>query len=431
MSATSDAAPGSRQAALLEHLEGLYLLAQGLTPDVDAAKRLVADTYFQAAAQLPATFEAATLRHELMALMLQIHRDAQVFAPPDEGAPGSEALDRLRLMLAELTIDRALPLAFAELPEEQRLVLLLCEAQDLDVDETARLLEAQPAHVEQQRAAAFATLRQAVEDAASEAERHLLASQLPEDWLRESIHRTIWELFDAPPNSLREAVVEARPAQPVPALAARPSVPQPPRLALPAPERPVPEERPRRRLVLRGLGVAVLMAAIAFGGYFLLQTFDAPPETNLVLLAARTAPDVQPTLLTNSAEQAERYVRDELGWRLTLPTIDRAPLAGVGLHELAADVTVPVFLFQDTLGTGSASRPIALYVYNYALLDAHRDRIRLAPDVLRQIQNDARFDLYDLDDRRQVLIWRYRDDIFLAVSSADAGNLRERIVFPS
>ncbi len=136
---------------------------------------------------------------------------------------------------------------------------------------------------------------------------------------------------------------------------------------------------------------------------------------------------MRPSLKTESPEEAEAYVQDQLQWRLTLPSIDQAVLSGVGLREVAPAITVPVFLYQDT---AQDDRRIALYVFSYALLDRHGDRIQLEPEIQRQITDDGRFDLHDLG-KRNVLVWRNRDDIYVAVTPGNPEALRKRIVFPS
>ena len=171
----------------------------------------------------------------------------------------------------------------------------------------------------------------------------------------------------------------------------------------------------------------LLILGIGAIGYVTSRSLESEPETNLITLAVRQADAVRPSIETASAEQAENFVRDELNWLLTLPTIDDAVLTGVGSREVVPGVTVPVFLFDDTLTDGPA---ITLYVFSYALLERHKEHIQLEPEILRQIQDNEQFDLHDLG-RRNVLVWRNRDDIYVAVTPGDPEALRKRIVFPS
>jgi hypothetical protein len=51
----------------------------------------------------------------------------------------------------------------------------------------------------------------------------------------------------------------------------------------------------------------------------------------------------------------------------------------------------------------------------------------LEQDVLIAIASENHFDLHDLSEKNKVLIWRHDNDIFMAVTSGDARDLRERI----
>jgi catechol 2,3-dioxygenase-like lactoylglutathione lyase family enzyme len=152
---------------------------------------------------------------------------------------------------------------------------------------------------------------------------------------------------------------------------------------------------------------------------------DAPPaEVSLITLTAEQAGDVVPTFRTSNIEQAERFVRDRLGWRLTVPSITEANLSGVAIREIVPGAEVPILLYREERGAWR----VAVYVVNYALLDRFEGRIRLEADILRQIQDTRHFDLHDLGDSK-ALVWRHRNDIFVAITAADAEALRGRIVY--
>ncbi len=88
-----------------------------------------------------------------------------------------------------------------------------------------------------------------------------------------------------------------------------------------------------------------------------------------------------------------------------------------------------MFLYDDALDE-TDDGAITLYVFSYALLDQHKEHIQLEPEILRQIQDDEQFDLHDLG-RRNALVWRNRDDIYVAVTPGAPEALRKRIVLPS
>jgi hypothetical protein len=171
----------------------------------------------------------------------------------------------------------------------------------------------------------------------------------------------------------------------------------------------------------------MLIVVVGLTGYFASQSVEQAPETSLIAFSVQQAEDLTTTFPTSSLEQAEEFVRGNLGQRLTLPTIDNATLTGVGVHKPVPDVSVPAFFYQDDL---EDNQTLVLYVYNYALLNRFEDRLSLEPGILRQIQEEQHFDLHDLGERK-VLVWRNRDDIYVAVTSGDAEALRQRILFPS
>jgi len=101
-------------------------------------------------------------------------------------------------------------------------------------------------------------------------------------------------------------------------------------------------------------------------------------------------------------------------------------LTGVTMISLSEGVETPVFLWEDE----TSGQTVYLFTYNYALLEQHQDHFQLERDVLLQIEGDRHFDIHELSPYR-VLIWRYRDDIFLAFTTSSAAALRDRIQFPS
>ncbi|QXD14911.1 hypothetical protein GQ464_016060 [Rhodocaloribacter litoris] len=398
--------------AYQEHLERLYAFAQLLTADETEAADLVAATLRRAttASPSPVPLTKAGLLH----VMLQIHRSTT-------GPAGHAAVpEALRARHNRRVVDRLLPAAFFTLPETPRLLLTLCDVEQLSCMEAAPVLEMDPETACRQLAEARQQLSRMVHAAADETERRLLAD-LPDDpaeWLPDALQRlmkaelaplppTLPERLP-PPGSPEAGEARPRPAARTPASAASFA------------------HRLRRRL--RPLLVAAaLIVSAGLVGYGLTKLAPAPepPETSLILLAARQAASVEPAFHTPSPEQAERYVRDRLGRRVTIPAIDDAVLLGVGQQALVEGAEVPVLLFEDV----ETEAPITIYTFNYAFLEQHRNRIQLERDILLQIASEDHFDLHDLGTR-QVLVWRHRDDIFVAVIAGDAETLRDRIRFP-
>ncbi len=399
------------------HLDALYRFAQMLTQDTARAARLVEATYRYLATLPPEARAPMADKTQLFRVMRQVHeRHAQAVAEAEGalperagGAPGD-----LNTRLAMQYVEHALPTVLAALGDAGRVLLLLHLVDGLGVAEAGRV-------VGQDEAAAAASLqdaRAAIEAAllgeASAAERYLLSTSLPSDWLMQALRRVTEAEYAALPPTLR---LTARAAA---------EAPEP---ARPAPAGPPPGPLARlfgRQALPLWIGAALLLAGFLAGAWYLSDLLArGPVETDFIALAAQNAEDLEPVLRTTSPEQAEFYVFDRFGWRLTVPTIEQAALVGVGVAEVQKGIEAPAFLFEDSLSSGQ----IALYTLNYAFLDKHRNLLRLTQDVLSQIADDQHFDLHDTG-AEQVLVWRNRDDIFVAVTRGNAETLGARISYP-
>jgi len=414
------------QETLLQHLESVYLLAQTVSPDATVAAEIVEATYMQAFVTRPLSHIDHDDKRWLFRMLMHIHHEQVAFdrlVAEEQTSPPPEALHALRISLAQHVADQALPAVLATLPHEQRLMLLLCDAEGLACTDAGFVLELDAETACQRLEQARTALHEALHADVSERQRQLLDQNLPDNWLRPTLRRSVEATFGPLPPTLRPAILKATPLI------------VPTAKALPTPDSST-SSSPGRSSALPGRGgpyrllvVMLLILAVGALGYFASRSLEREPETNLITLALQQADAVRPTIRTDSPQQAEDFVQQELGWRLTLPTIDQAALTGVGLREVAPGVTVPVFLYDDTLDETDATA-LSLYVFSYALLDRHKEHIQLEPEILRQIQDHQQFDLHDLG-QRNALVWRNRDDIYVAITPGDPEALRKRIVFPS
>ena len=188
----------------------------------------------------------------------------------------------------------------------------------------------------------------------------------------------------------------------------------------------VPTENHPAGKTSKALRVAVpaLLIVLASGlvGYGLSNLAKRPQETNLVSLSARQAEHIKVRFETTNADEAERYVRELLDRRIGVPTIEDAELTGVSIHDAGDGAQIPVLLYRNLSESGN----IVLYAYSYAFLDTHGRRFRLASDVLERIETEGLSDLPDSGEAN-VLIWRQRDDIFIAVTESPSETLGNRI----
>lgn len=420
---------GRQRDALMQHLDGLFALAQVVTPNADAAVRLVEATFQKAFTSLDVGESGDDLRVRLYALMMEVRKETTNDSPSGAAVGGSAAmgpdihdeLRDLRRRLAAEYVDRVLPATFATLPSEQRILLTLCDIEGMTCEEAARVLAVDAAGACASLEAARAALQRAVLSGATDAERRLLTPEHSDVFMKDALRRMVDARLVVVPPTLRPAVASIFRDRTSADADDGPTI----RDVAVAGERSRAPERPFGYLK-KLAAILTLIAVAGMLGYAFTRFTERTPDINLISITARQASSVEASFHTTSAEQAERYIYDRLGSRVTLPTIDEAALQGVSIRSVVDGAEVPVVVFLDV----STSRPIAVYVYSYAFLDRHADEVILENDILRQIESEGNFDLHDLGEEK-ALVWRNRDDIFIAITRADADELRSRINFPS
>ncbi len=410
---TRNATVADRQ-VLLKQLDGLYRFAQIVTQDTTRAARLVEATYryvmsLPADSRPPFDDRAALLR-----VMKQIHEGDLDPASGSEETPllvteksGAGDLNR---KLAMQYVERAIPTVLATLYDSDRVVLLLRLVDNLPNEQVARVLGSTEDEAAEALHRARLEVTEELMGGATSAERQLLETSLPEEWLELVLRRVAESEYAALPPTLRLSVSAATQE---------------------AGERVRPKEtasgakRSRAAVLLWVGGALMALFIVAAGVFAYYQMKKRPVETDLITLVAGRSDDIEPEFRTDSPEQAEYFLRDRFDWRITVPGIEGAALTGVGIAELPGGAQVPVCIYEDSL----ANEVVALFAFNYAFLDRNRAALKLAPDVLHQIEDERHFDLHDLGEEK-VLVWRNRDDIFIAVTSGDADALKGRISFP-
>ena len=406
-----------RFSALLDHLDRLYAFAQVLTSDAEQAERLVEATYRRAAEHTPS--EAASegaAKARLFQIMLEEARTSTSGAVPPKG------LTAYRESLATAFLNRALPAAFVALPLQERIVLVLCEGEGLSCAQAGEVLDVDPAEACHRLETARAVLMNLLRASTRPVERSLLETSLPEHALKNALQRVVQDGFAPLPPTLRPALVAQEPALSVQAPARPPDRNR-------RPPQPAAERAPgalRKRLQRGGVALAIILVSGLLGYLFSSPPPERGANASVVTLAVERARGADLVLRTDAADRAERFVHNHFGQRLTVPAIAEATLSGVGVEKIADEASVPVFVFYDEI-TGQS---ITLYAYSYAFLQQHQDQVELEGDILRQIEDDAHVDIHDLGENK-VLVWRHRDDIYVAVTQGNAESLRQRISFPS
>ena len=185
-------------------------------------------------------------------------------------------------------------------------------------------------------------------------------------------------------------------------------VPPPPTSepARPAPDATGSNKRsPLQRTVL----ALLVIAAAALIGYVLSRPSGREADTDALVRSLEAAGHLQLQLETDTPAEARRYVRDEFGWRIGVPVFEAIPLRGVAIGRTAPAVEVPVFLYADDEG-----RNVAVFAYSYALLDQVPDRLHLTDADYDKLEEGTPF--VRRADGNEVVLWRDRDDIYVAVT---------------
>jgi hypothetical protein len=207
-----------------------------------------------------------------------------------------------------------------------------------------------------------------------------------------------------PPQAFDAAPLE----EPAPPVATEPARAEP--ASTPAETTPRTSSGSAKRSPLQRVVLAVLViAAAALIGYVLSRPSGRATDADALVRSLDAAGRLQLRLETDTPAEARRYVRDEFGWRVAVPVFEAVPLRGVAIALTAPAVEVPVFLYGDAEG-----RSVAVFAYSYALLDQVPDRLRLTDADYDELDAGAPF--VRRAGGNEVVVWRDRDDIYVAVT---------------
>ena len=391
------------------HLDAAYRVAQAITLDARAAAELVERAFRQSHAEGSESWPDDEVRERLIRNVIAANRSSRSFPElPPTGGAGAAPDSGFQEQVVRETVDRLLPAALAVLPDRLRTLIVLIETENLSVADAARIFDQEADAVQHDLASARHLLREALLRSADPAERSALAAPWPSQWLREALVRHARTRFGPPPPTL-VLPEPPRPAASLPATARAPRASENPSRAV--------STRPRRLLV------AVLsIVGAGLVGYVASAVLESPPDANIVTISAARMSSVDIDLPTTSAAEIESYLYDHAARPVRVPQIEQASLLGAGMTEVVEGVHIPVLLYDDE----ASGDQVPVFVYSYALLDRHADQLRLERDVMQQIEDERHFDLHDLGDTR-ILIWRSRDEIFVAATHGDASSLQDRI----
>jgi hypothetical protein len=153
----------------------------------------------------------------------------------------------------------------------------------------------------------------------------------------------------------------------------------------------------------------LIIAAAALIGYVLSRPNGREAGSDALARSVEAAGELRLVLETDTPAEARQFVREDFGWRVGVPVFEAIPLRGVAIAQTAPAVEVPVFLYADAEG-----RNVAVFAYSYALLDQVPDRLRLADVDYDDLDDGTPF--VRRADGQDVVLWRDRDDIYVAVT---------------
>lgn len=422
---TPHADPATSGDAAADPLERLYAFAQLLAPTAHEAEQLVVATYRRALEASSANEAAGDTADEppyaaLVRLLLQVRHEQRAAQGAAEEAPSGttvkDPLSAVKERLLEHFLAEQAPLVFVRLPEDLRLLFVLSDLDGLSPAEAADVVGLAPEMAERRLNLAREIMQEALYQQASRAMRSLLDARFTPDRLRDALDTFLTHERTALPASLPARIDRLYQGPALPAdESAAPMLPPARR-----------DRSPARPFYQRTLFATGWIALAGLLGVLVVLLADDPPEADLVQLTAARAPEVEPVLRTTSPEEAAAFVSTQLGQSVRVPSVAEAALVGVGIQSIVPSAPVPVFVYADS----TSDAPVVLYAFTYALLDMHAERLQLDMETLQRIAQQGAYDLYPVDDQN-VLIWRHRDEIFVAVTTLDGQALQQRIQGPA
>ena len=409
-----------RPRSLDQHLEALYALARVLAGEKEADALI--ERVYAYAAKVPPDERPSGVRAWLFGLMMEA-REGDLPPADAEVLPRNEASftdDPFRQEVAEQTAREKLPVAFAACSIHERFILAVDVLGDPSDDVLAEVLDTSPTDAQSARDQARSALRASLRDVLKGPERMLVDVALPDESLRSLLRDLLNDRFQPAPASLRATVADlldrarAEHAADTDDMASAPLFDR---------VMATVGSKVSLRGVLGGLAFVLIVGGTIGGASYLFSSSptESPPPS-VVDLSVQRADDVPVAHQTNDPEKAAAYIRETWGRRVSIPTIAKASLTGVGELSFSPSTTVPALLY--TADDGSA---IVALAFNYALLNQLDGRATLERTLRDKLAaNDALL----TDERRNqgVVMWRQRDDIFVIVApTLPADSLRSRI----
>ncbi len=382
--------PSASDRLRADHADALFVVAQLASAD----SRTAAEYVTSILAETDVAFAADGEEERRLLVRALLNRIAQ--ADGDADVTSHVAQTQLARVVGE-----RLPVVLSGLDRADRVLLGMRLVQLVPPNQVAGQLGVDEADVIEHQRSVTERVRDALLSGAAPYEVDALGNHLTHEALSNAIGRTLGDDLQSLPPSLRAS-------QPEPS----PTTPEPQSLA---------PKRSNRFLLAGYLALAVAITLLTV--YAVTRMRVDTVETDAVSLAVRQAAGVELIVETTEPERATQFAHDHSGFSFALPTLDGYQLRGVTLHELVEGVSIPAFGF-----TSDADAEVMLFTFPYSLLDRAAGRLTLDHDTRSALEAPDAIAIHSLKDA-SALVWRHRDDVFVAVTDGDADMLRDRITW--
>lgn len=194
-------------------------------------------------------------------------------------------------------------------------------------------------------------------------------------------------------------------------------------------QRPVPTsaQKPQRRFSLPArvaAGVLVILLSAAVGSWITSPSQTSSTTRSELFDTLSNLEADSPEFRAGDTEQVERFLEDRLNWRLSVPILNEGLIEGVSVTELDGNLTFPVIHYKDQ----GLDTELQVYVLDYRFLESARRFYAVDSGILDQIAETGSADIRNAPDYFRVT-WRFRDDIYVAVSPLADPEMRSRFRF--
>lgn len=183
----------------------------------------------------------------------------------------------------------------------------------------------------------------------------------------------------------------------------------------------------RRRFPLSAriaAGVLIILLSAAIGSWITSPSTNTPVRQSELFDTLTGLDTDNPEFRSSDPEQIERFLADRLDWRLVVPTLQEGLVDGVSIVRLSSDLEFPVIHYNDQ----SSEDELRLFVIDYRFIEEARNAFLVDGRILDQIADTGGIDIRNAPDFFRVT-WRFRDDIYIALSDTADPELRVRFRF--